>query len=68
MKTAQQIIDEATATLNRLAAEALVSGHEDTAAFLNKLSSDAYWGGPCLDGHKATGCLVEWVPAERVTA
>lgn len=65
MKTANQIIDEATATLDRLASEALAAGHEDVAAFLNKLSSNSNWAGPRLDGGKATGDMAEWVPGKE---
>ncbi len=68
MKTANQIINEATEALDRLASEALAAGHEDTAAFLNKLSADSNWAGPRLDGSKATGSMVEWVPGKEVAA
>lgn len=68
MKTANQIINEATEVLERLASEALAAGHEDTAAFLNKLNSTCDWGGPRLDGRKATGDMVEWIPGKEVAA
>lgn len=68
MKTANQIINEATEALDRLAKEALAGEHEDVAAFLNKLSADINWAGPRLDQRAASGDMVEWVPSREVEA
>jgi hypothetical protein len=70
--TAQQIINEATATLERLSREAAANGHHGLAGFLNKQSSHTHYGAPCRDHAKPTAEESEWHPelksAESVEA
>jgi hypothetical protein len=65
MRTAQQIADEATQTLERLAKEAAAAGHPALAGFLNKQSSVTHWSAPALDHSKPNAEEAEWHPELR---